>query len=420
MLQAAVPPPGPVDSSRTESVVGGRLGSAMAAEAAAPFYVPKSLLDSAPIGYASGAFAAGGALSRSAEMASKASFDRKDAVSAASSLADAEPPAADGPKEALENVPSGATASTATQSTAPGGLATAMREPPRMGQDLAAAKGPPFPAPRPRARLAQVARINTSSSAPIPARTDSAIQPDERSFLQRFFGMQRQSPGQAMAYGSPEDGILQGAGRTGPALSSRTEDGTAIYDSGAHAVVLPNGSVLESHSGLGPLLDDPASVAMKDRGALPPQTYKLSLREAPFHGVRALRLTPIGRVAFTAAMASSPIPSCLGRRATRTAASHSGTTGSSCKPSSAERSNVWWSSAFASLFSAGCIKGPAESSWRRVPHDRTPSTGSRFRNGMVIRQTRSQCSTPDRLLPFDIGPIGRNDLRRLPRDRWFR
>ena len=39
--------------------------------------------------------------------------------------------------------------------------------------------------------------------------------------------------------------------------------------------------------------DDPRSVGVKNRGATPPNVYQLSLRERPFHGVRAIRLTPV-------------------------------------------------------------------------------------------------------------------------------
>lgn len=69
---------------------------------------------------------------------------------------------------------------------------------------------------------------------------------------------------------------------------------TAIYDITAKTVYLPNGERLEAHSGLGPLMDDPRHVHKKMHGATPPNTYKLTMREALFHGVRALRMTPIG------------------------------------------------------------------------------------------------------------------------------
>ena len=72
------------------------------------------------------------------------------------------------------------------------------------------------------------------------------------------------------------------------------DDGrTAIYDIAAHAVYLPNGRRLEAHSGLGSLIDNPRHVHVKMRGATPPNVYNLSLRERLFHGVRAIRLTPV-------------------------------------------------------------------------------------------------------------------------------
>jgi hypothetical protein len=77
---------------------------------------------------------------------------------------------------------------------------------------------------------------------------------------------------------------------TPPADDSRT----AIYDISARTVYLPNGEKLEAHSGLGSNLDDPGSVRLKGRGPTPPNVYQLTLRERPFHGVRAIRLTPVG------------------------------------------------------------------------------------------------------------------------------
>lgn len=68
---------------------------------------------------------------------------------------------------------------------------------------------------------------------------------------------------------------------------------TAVYDISAHTVYLPNGVTLEAHSGLGARLDDPRYVHERMRGATPPNVYELTEREKPFHGVRALRLSPI-------------------------------------------------------------------------------------------------------------------------------
>ena len=69
---------------------------------------------------------------------------------------------------------------------------------------------------------------------------------------------------------------------------------TAVYDISAHTVYLPDGRKLEAHSGLGDRLDDPRFVSERDRGSTPPGAYELTLRESLFHGVQALRLTPVG------------------------------------------------------------------------------------------------------------------------------
>jgi hypothetical protein len=69
---------------------------------------------------------------------------------------------------------------------------------------------------------------------------------------------------------------------------------TAVYDISARVVYLPDGTRLEAHSGLGDALDDPRYVSERGRGATPPHLYQLTLREGSFHGVQALRLSPIG------------------------------------------------------------------------------------------------------------------------------
>src|SRR5262249_10870392 len=65
---------------------------------------------------------------------------------------------------------------------------------------------------------------------------------------------------------------------------------TAIYDIAARTVYLPNERRLEAHSGLGDHMDDARYVNLKRQGPTPPNTYKLVMREEPFHGVRAIRL----------------------------------------------------------------------------------------------------------------------------------
>jgi hypothetical protein len=57
---------------------------------------------------------------------------------------------------------------------------------------------------------------------------------------------------------------------------------------------MPNGSVLEAHSGLGDKMDDPRFVKVRMRGPTPPHVYDLKMRESLFHGVEAIRMLPVG------------------------------------------------------------------------------------------------------------------------------
>jgi hypothetical protein len=67
----------------------------------------------------------------------------------------------------------------------------------------------------------------------------------------------------------------------------------AIYDITAHTVYMPNGDTLEAHSGLGEKLDNPRYINVRMKGPTPPNVYKMTMRESIFHGVRAIRLTPV-------------------------------------------------------------------------------------------------------------------------------
>lgn len=78
-----------------------------------------------------------------------------------------------------------------------------------------------------------------------------------------------------------------------PVFSPRLRAGVAIYDIENSTVYLPSGERLEAHSGLGKMRDNPRYANKKMRGPTPPHTYALTMRESLFHGVEALRLTPI-------------------------------------------------------------------------------------------------------------------------------
>lgn len=70
-------------------------------------------------------------------------------------------------------------------------------------------------------------------------------------------------------------------------------NGVAVYDISAAKVYMPDGSVLEAHSGIGKMADNPAYVHVKMNGPTPPHTYRLKMRETRFHGVEAIRMLPI-------------------------------------------------------------------------------------------------------------------------------
>ncbi len=61
----------------------------------------------------------------------------------------------------------------------------------------------------------------------------------------------------------------------------------------AASCTCPTAPKFEAHSGLGNLLDDPAHVNARNAGATPPGIYEMKPREKLFHGVPALRMTPV-------------------------------------------------------------------------------------------------------------------------------
>jgi hypothetical protein len=120
---------------------------------------------------------------------------------------------------------------------------------------------------------------------------------EEPSFFEKLFGVgaaaPRQEPRQALAYASP-DALPQEAPRARISPEPDSVAGTAVYDISARTVTLPSGEVLEAHSGLGEAMDNPRYVHLRMRGSTPPGTYTLTERERLFHGVRAIRLNPVG------------------------------------------------------------------------------------------------------------------------------
>ncbi|MBV8472626.1 MAG: DUF2778 domain-containing protein, partial [Hyphomicrobiales bacterium] len=175
-----------------------------------------------------------------------------------------------------------------------------------------AAAAPPEPPERP----AGLAPAQAERRAPPPVAHRAAVSrpvvaaapaPDDRNVFEKLFGINRPA---VTAYGEPEGrtalaergAALAGTDRSsgssffgGSSPATGYDSYTAVYDISTHTVYMPDGARLEAHSGLGDRLDDPRFVNERNRGATPPHVYDLTLREQLFHGVQALRLTPVGQ-----------------------------------------------------------------------------------------------------------------------------
>ncbi|MET0221169.1 MAG: tlde1 domain-containing protein [Tardiphaga sp.] len=157
-------------------------------------------------------------------------------------------------------------------------------------------------APEPQQHLAQASAAKGGAfghdALVQKARMALMSQPKSNNFslFDKLFGdSQKAAPGPVLAYAGSDGGVLtngtDAAAASEPSLTDRT---TAVYDISARKVYMPDGTKLEAHSGLGARLDNPSSANEKMRGVTPPHVYDLKLREALFHGVAAIRLTPVG------------------------------------------------------------------------------------------------------------------------------
>ena len=76
--------------------------------------------------------------------------------------------------------------------------------------------------------------------------------------------------------------------------AKKTASGVAVYDSSTGKLYMPDGSVLQAHSGNGSFMDNPSASNLRNRGPIPTNVYTLSMRESRFHGIEAIRLNPTG------------------------------------------------------------------------------------------------------------------------------
>jgi hypothetical protein len=138
--------------------------------------------------------------------------------------------------------------------------------------------------PMPRSRPPEANLLARNDQPPPPP----VQQGDNRTFLQKIADMM---PGKLqLASLDPNDGLSGPSPNLGALGYDST---TAVYDITGRIVYMPDGTKFEAHSGLGNLLDDPSHVNARNAGATPPGIYEMKPREKLFHGVPALRMTPV-------------------------------------------------------------------------------------------------------------------------------
>jgi hypothetical protein len=159
------------------------------------------------------------------------------------------------------------------------------------------ARATPLPASRPADFKFAQSRVKPGHSEMVERAKNAALAAmaaKTPSLFERLFGGKTPAPGPVLAYAGSDGGVMSDGTSMTPGGSSEDDKLTAIYDISARVVYMPDGSKLEAHSGLGDKLDDPRYAHVRMRGVTPPHIYTLKPREALFHGVAALRLTPVG------------------------------------------------------------------------------------------------------------------------------
>jgi Protein of unknown function (DUF2778) len=132
--------------------------------------------------------------------------------------------------------------------------------------------------------IAQAIRDVSSHAAAVANSVAESAETEKTSLFEKLFGKPKPV---ALAYAAPDDADLVAN------IAGRYDQWTAVYDISAHKVYLPDGSVLEAHSGRGSALDDPGHTNERMQGSTPVNIYDLKPRESLFHGVEAIRLLPV-------------------------------------------------------------------------------------------------------------------------------
>ncbi len=186
--------------------------------------------------------------------------------------------------------------------TVPAALKSQERFPQSAGETRQFARSVPLPSPRPT-QLASLQQTPDSTSPPAPFKPKAMVEDkatvlalissNKNSLFNKLFGKPK-TEGPTLAYASADGGIVSEPQTILFDGMPKYDQYTAVYDIAARRVYLPDGSELEAHSGLGSRMDDARHVHMKMHGATPPHVYDLKMREALFHGVEAIRMTPVG------------------------------------------------------------------------------------------------------------------------------
>jgi hypothetical protein len=134
----------------------------------------------------------------------------------------------------------------------------------------------------------------------LATRGDDDAKPTKPNALAAIASVAPQKPGRAndddkptvLAFAKPDNPMREEPAAPTPKMPGIGSK-VAIYDITNGVVHMPDGTKLEAHSGIGSMRDNPKFTHVKMRGPTPPGTYKLSMRESLFHGVAAIRLTPV-------------------------------------------------------------------------------------------------------------------------------
>ena len=215
---------------------------------------------------------------------------------ATTKLAEA-PPAPEAPKAVVSAKP----AETAKPKVAAPATKLALHVPAAAPKE-AEAKGANDKGANDKAADDKIAKSSGSSIRDMAQRAKAAVMSiasgERQNMVEKLWG-KPPAGGGLLAYASADASV------TGSIIDTRSQNPmmggsppydrqTAVYDISAKMVYLPDGTRLEAHSGLGSKMDDVRSSHVRMQGVTPPHIYELKPREALFHGVPALRLTPIG------------------------------------------------------------------------------------------------------------------------------